>query len=582
MKRGIRTIAALACSGSALAWGQVPPGAGSIPPIQTRPDVGNVLNQALPNSGTILQQTEPRDTRPAPLDGAPALPATPAPGAPTAQPGAASFVLKGIALKGNDTIPSGELLAPVQGKIGSEVNFAGLQAIAAQITQVYRARGYVLAQVVIPPQDVTSGQVTMSVLEGRLGHVRLDVAAGTPVKESLLRARVEQIPVGAPLQQQVLERTMLLLSDLPGITVTSAIESGSEPGTVDLTINVAPAKRWTFAADLDNYGAATSGTWRLGGLARLNSPFGIGDNLDLRILGAERLDTVYGRVGYEAPVNAYGTRVGVALARLNYTLGKEYSALDATGDATVADLTVTHPVLRTRDQNLLARANLEFRDLSDNIGVVDDHNRRSMVEGSVGLTYESRDGLFGGGFNSADVELLIGSLHFKGAANYAIDQSQFGRNTAGNEVRATFFANRLNAVTGKVSLFVGFSGQWAATNLDNSSRFLLGGPHAVRAYSPSEGLVDEGFVATAEVRYAVTSKITAFTFFDFGTGWYNANPRPNQGPNNITRSGAGLGAYLALPYGFAWQGTVAWRTTSPDTTGNDKLPTFYMQLSKTF
>ncbi|WP_213302381.1 ShlB/FhaC/HecB family hemolysin secretion/activation protein [Paraburkholderia sacchari] len=561
MKRGIRTIAALACSGSALAWGQV-----------------------LPNSGSLLQQTEPRDTRPEPMGGAGALPVAP-PAAAPAQPGGAggaSFVLKGITLKGNDTIPADELLAPVQSKIGSEVNFADLQAIATQITQVYRARGYVLAQVVIPPQDVTSGQVTMSVLEGRVGHVRLDVAAGTPIKESLLRARVEQIPVGAPLQQQALERTMLLLSDLPGITVTSAIESGSEPGTVDLTINVAPAKRWTFAADLDNYGASTSGTWRLGGLARLNSPFGIGDNLDLRILGAERLDTVYGRAGYEAPVNAWGTRVGVAVARLNYTLGKEFSALDATGDATVVDLTVTHPLLRTRNQNLLARANLEYRDLSDNIGVVDDHNRRSMVEGSVGLTYESRDGLFGGGFNSADISLLIGSLHFKDAANYAIDQSQFGRNTAGNEVRATFFANRLNAVTEKVSLFFGFSGQWAATNLDNSSRFLLGGPHAVRAYSPSEGLVDEGFVATAEVRYAVNSKITAFTFFDFGTGWYNANPRPNQGPNNITRSGAGIGAYLALPYGFAWQGTVAWRTTSPDTTGNDKLPTFYMQLSKTF
>lgn len=559
MKKGIRTIAALASASSAIAWGQT-----------------------LPNSGTLLNQTQPRETRPAPPGGAGALPAVPQENAGPAQPGGTQFVLKGITLKGNDTIASDELLAPVQGKIGSEVNFAGLQAIAAQITQIYRARGYVLAQVVIPPQDVSSGYVTMSVLEGRVGHVRLNVAAGTPIKESLLRARVEQIPVGAPLQQQVLERTMLLLSDLPGITVTSAIEAGSEPGTVDLTISVAPAKRWTFAVDLDNYGASTSGTWRLGALARLNSPFGIGDNLDLRILGAERLDTAYGRVGYEAPVNAYGTRVGVAVARLNYTLGKEYSSLDATGDATVVDFTVTHPLLRTRNQNLLARANFEYRDLSDNIGIVDDHDRRSMVEGSVGLTYESRDAFFGGGFNSADIELLIGSLHFKDAANYAIDQSQFGRNTAGNEVRATFFANRLNAVTEKVSLFVGFSGQWAGTTLDNSSRFLLGGPHAVRAYSPSEGLVDEGFVATAELRYAVNSKITAFTFFDFGTGWYNANPRPDQGPNNITRSGAGIGAYLALPYGFSWQGTVAWRTTSPDTTGNDKLPTFYMQLSKTF
>lgn len=558
MKR-LRTIVALMSWTSALAWGQT-----------------------LPNAGSILNQTQPRET-PAPAPGgAAALPpvpqATPLPGVE----GGPTFVLHSIVLNGNDTIAADQLLAPVRERIGHETSFADLQAIAARITRVYRERGYVLAQVVIPPQDVSAGNVELTVLEGRVGHVQLDVAPGTPIRESLLRERVAQIPVGAPLQQRQLERTMLLLSDLPGIQVTSAIESGEVPGEVDLTIHVAPAKRWTFAVDMDNYGASSSGTWRLGALARLNSPFGIGDNLDLRLLGSERLDTVYGRVGYEAPVDAYGTRVGIAVARLNYALGKEFAPLDASGDATVVDLTVTHPLLRTRNQNLLGRANLEYRDLSDNIGIVDDHNRRWMIEGSVGVSYESRDTLLGGGFNSADLELLVGNLHFRDGANALLDASVFGRNTQGNEVRTTFFANRLNAVTDRFSVFAGISGQWAATTLDNSSRFLLGGPHAVRAYSPSEGLVDEGFVATTEGRFAVSSKFTVFGFFDFGMGWYNANARPGQGPNNITRSGVGVGAYWSAPYGFSAQGTVAWRTTAADTTGNDKVPTFYLQLTKAF
>jgi hemolysin activation/secretion protein len=500
---------------------------------------------------------------------------------PVAAPGP-TFTLKGITFRGNDTIPSDELLAPVRDQIGKQIGFADLEAIAAKVTQVYRARGYLLAQVVIPQQDVSAGTVEFTVLEGRVGHVRLDIAAGTPVRESLIRERVAQIPVGKPLQQHDIERTMLLLSDLPGIQVTSAIETGEEPGTVDLGISVAPAKRWTFAVDVDNYGAPESGTWRLGALARLNSPFMIGDNLDLRLLGSERLDTVYGRIGYEAPVNAYGTRVGVAVSRLNYALGKEFASLDAQGEATVVDLTLTHPLVRTRSQNLLARVNLEYRDLIDNVGVVDSHNPRSLIEGSVGLSYESRDTLLGGGFNSADVELLIGSVHFRNAQAEAIDASAFGRNTQGNEMRATFFANRLNAVTQRISMFAGISGQWAATTLDNSSRFLLGGPHAVRAYSPSEALVDEGFVATVEGRYAITSKATVFGFFDFGTGWYNANARPNQGTNVITRSGVGLGAFWAAPGGIAVQGTLAWRTTGSDTTGNDKVPRFYVQLTKTF
>ncbi|MFL9900659.1 ShlB/FhaC/HecB family hemolysin secretion/activation protein [Paraburkholderia fungorum] len=555
----LRLIAAAVTCSSAFAWGQ-----------------------QLPNSGSLLQEIAPRDTRPPPPGGANALPPVPQGTTPPVTAPGPTFVLKGITLKGNDTIPTDVLLAPVRDKIGTQTGFADLAAIAARITQVYRERGYVLAQVLVPAQDVSSGNVELSVLEGRVGHVRLDVAAGTPIRENLLRARVAQIPVGTPLQQHDLERTMLLLSDLPGIVVTSSIESGEEPGTVDLTINVAPTKRWTFAVDVDNYGATSSGTWRLGTLARLNSPFMIGDNLDIRLLAAERLDTVYGRVGYEAPINAQGTRVGVAVSRLNYALGKEFASLDAQGEATVVDFTVTHPLLRTRSQNLLARVNFEYRDLIDNIGVVDSHNPRSMVEGSVGLSYESRDSFLGGGFNSADVEMLIGSLHFRSAAAQELDASNFGRNTQGNEMRATFFANRLNAVTERVSVFAGVSGQWAATTLDNSSRFLLGGPHAVRAYSPSEALVDEGFVATVEARYAISSKATVFGFFDFGTGWYNANSRPNQGPNMITRSGVGVGGFWAAPGGFSLQGTVAWRTTGSDTTGDDKVPRLYVQLTKTF
>lgn len=559
----LRLIAAAVSCSSALAWGQT-----------------------LPNAGSILNQTAPRDTRPAPPGGAGSLPATPPP-APSPAPSpiggvGPTFVLQGITLKGNDTIPTDELLAPVLDKIGTEIGFAGIEAIAARLTKVYRDHGYVLAQVVVPAQDVSSGNVELSVLEGRVGHVRLDVAAGTPIHEDLLRARVAQIPLGQPLQQGVLERTMLLLSDLPGIQVTSAIEAGEEPGTVDLTIGVTPVKRWTFAVDLDNFGTEPSGEWRLGALARLNSPFMIGDNLDLRLLGSERGDTLYGRIGYEAPINAEGTRVGVAVSRLNYALGKEFASLDAQGEATVVDFTLTHPLVRTRNQSLLARVNIEYRDLIDNIGVADLHNPRSLVEGSVGLSYESRDGLLGGGFNSADVELLIGNLHFRSAAAEELDASALGRNTQGNEVRATFFANRLNAVTDRVSVFVGVSGQWAATTLDSSSRFLLGGPHAVRAYSPSEALVDEGFVATVEARYAISSKASVFGFFDFGTGWYNANPRPQQGANMITRSGAGIGAFWAAPGGFSLQGTLAWRTTGSDTTGDDKLPRFYMQLTKTF
>ncbi len=179
-------------------------------------------------------------------------------------------------------------------KIGTEVEFTASQAIAARITQVYRERGYVLAQVVIPPQDVSSGNVELSVLEGRVAHVRLDVGAGTPIREDLLRAR-DRADSGRRAAPAGRARTH------DAAAVGSAWHrgdvgdrSGQEPGTVDLTISVTPAKRWTFRDRRRQLRrGAERRTWRLGALARLNSPFMIGDNLDLRLLGSERLDTAY-------------------------------------------------------------------------------------------------------------------------------------------------------------------------------------------------------------------------------------------------------------------------------------------------
>ncbi|KIG08483.1 Polypeptide-transport-associated domain protein ShlB-type, partial [Burkholderia sp. MR1] len=492
------------------------------------------------------------------------------------------FTLKSIRFAGNESLPSDALLPLVADKIGQEVSINDLNAMGARIAAAYRERGYPLAQVVIPPQDVTQGDVLFTVLEGKIGRVRLTVAPGAPIKESMVRARLAAIEPGKPLKQAELERTMLLLSDLPGIRVSSALETGSTPGTVDLGVTVEPVRRWNFAVAVDDYGAAPAGRWRLGAVGRLASPFGIGDNLDLNLLAAERADTVYGRIGYDAPINAYGTRAGIAYSHLYYYLGQNFSALDAHGEADVVTASVSHPLIRSRSQNLLLRGALEYRSLTDKIGSVSFENPQKLYVASVGLSYESRDSFLGGGFNSADVQLSFAHLNIDSALAEQVDQGPFGRHAQGNSVRLTMQANRLNAITPKTSFFLGMSGQWANQNLDSSSRITLGGPRAVRAYSPSEAVVDEGLIGTAQLRYAVIPSLTLSAFFDIGVGRYNARSIPGQGANTVTRSGAGIGAFWNGPYGITVDGSIAWRTTGPDTTGDDKLPRVYVQVSKSF
>ncbi|SAL14928.1 hemolysin activation/secretion protein-like protein [Caballeronia arvi] len=555
----------LVCGSALTAWAQQVPMPGTA---------------QVPSAGTLLNEQPRPSTAAPPPGGANALPAPPA--APTEVPEGKKFVLRSIHLAGNETLSTDMLLPLVADKIGQEVSINDLNAMSARIAQAYRERGFPLAQVVIPPQDVTQGDVTFTVLEGKIGRVRLTMAPGAPIKESMVRARLAAIEPGKPLRQSELERTMLLLSDLPGIRVTSALETGGTPGTVDLSVTVEPVRRWNFAVSADDYGAAPAGRWRLGAVGRLASPFGIGDNLDINLLAAERADTVYGRIGYDAPVDASGTRVGIAYSHLYYYLGEQFSALNAHGDADVVTASVSHPLIRSRSQNLLLRGALEYRSLTDKIDAVSFDNPQKLYVASVGLSYESRDSFLGGGFNSADVQLAFAHLNIDSALAEAIDQGPFGRHTQGNSVRLTMQANRLNAITRNTSFFVGVSGQWANQNLDSSSRITLGGPRAVRAYSPSESVVDEGLIATAQLRYTVIPSLTLSTFFDIGVGRYNARSIPGQGANTVTRSGAGIGAFWTGPYGITVDASVAWRLTRPDTTGDDKVPRVYVQVSKSF
>jgi hemolysin activation/secretion protein len=50
----------------------------------------------------------------------------------------------------------------------------------------------------------------------------------------------------------------------------------------------------------------------------------------------------------------------------------------------------------------------------------------------------------------------------------------------------------------------------------------------------------------------------------------------------VTRSGPGLGLFWNGPYGISVDASMAWRTTRADTTGDDKLPRVYVQVSKSF
>ncbi|WP_077001214.1 ShlB/FhaC/HecB family hemolysin secretion/activation protein [Variovorax sp. KK3] len=502
------------------------------------------------------------------------------PAAPAVQ---SSFRLNDLRLTGAQTLSSDELQAITRPYIGRDVTLADLEGLAQAITARYRERGYFLAQAVVPVQTVQGGVVEISVIEGRLGKVDVLVAPDAPISEARVRGFLAPLQLGEAVSAPRYERSMLLLSDQPGLRVASGLQEGTQPGTTDLTVEVSAGPRWVFTGEVDNHGTLESGRYRIGGTARWLSPFGIGDNMDLRAMVSDD-GLWFGRAAYEAPIGTSGLRAGIGLARVRYELGGQFTDLDASGRADVFDVSLSYPVIRQRQQNLFLRLSADVKKLKDEMRAVDFDSNKRVHGFGLGWSWERRDEVWGGGYWASSGTLYRGKLDIRDPDTRAFDQSIGGHQTDGNFTKLTFLASRLQTIMPRHSLFLSVGGQWSSKNLDASEKLSLGGARAVRAYASGEALVDRGWIGTVEWRWSFDEEFTPFVFYDAARGRFSHEPSVFDGENRISLRGYGVGLSWSRPGSFAINATLAWRdNTRPALTdGGGRNPRFYVQAQKSF
>jgi hemolysin activation/secretion protein len=232
-----------------------------------------LLAQQIPGAGSQLKQLPPPP--PAPLQPAPqvriqeATPAT-APGSE-----AMRVLVRELRVTGASVFAPAELVAVAGFTPGSELTLAELEAMARRITEHYRSRGYFVARAYLPAQDITDNAVTIAVSEGTYGNVTLRNTG--KVADDLVHSRLKGLDSGDPITIAPLESRLLLLSDIPGVNVSSTLVPGASPGSSDLIVDVTPGRRVTGSIDADNAGNPYTGEYRLGATVNLNHPLGRGD-----------------------------------------------------------------------------------------------------------------------------------------------------------------------------------------------------------------------------------------------------------------------------------------------------------------
>jgi hemolysin activation/secretion protein len=367
---------------------------------------------------------------------------------------------------------------------------------------------------------------------------------------------------------------------LPGLKVNSVLRPGASTGEADLLVKVTDDGK-TFGGDayVDNAGNESTGYARVGADLVANGLLGQGESWTLGGLATEHNGVDIVRGGVTAPVGPYGTKATASLTYLHYNVLK-LESLDADGYAAVGSLIVQHPVIRSRNFNLFAVAGGDIKELDDRTQGGENHNKRVLFLGHVGVTGDFRDEYFGGSLNSFTATISGGDNKIRTATELSKDLTpNFGHKTSGAFEHLDGDYQRLQAITETASILLSMRGQLAFQNLDSSEKSSLGGPHGVRAFAVGDGVGDDVFLGTLELRQRVpawtlfNAPFVASAFVDGGRfkNWHD--PLDTDTDNVRTLGGYGIGLNLTSRDNFQFRLDIAHRINKSDLQGSDNRKT---------
>ena len=515
------------------------------PAAWAQPDAGQLLNQQ-------QRQNQTQGRLPGEAD-------TATQGLPADSKAAFRARIQSVRFSGAEgLVPAADLQAAVADAVGQELTHTQLQALAARITALLQQRGWALARAYLPRQDLTAGELEIAVMQGRLesGAQRLQFANSSRVDTKWLQAIAETALSGKTVRTEDLERALLLMNDLAGVTARARLERGSEPGTSRLVINAEATPQLRTQLSVDNFLNRYTGSVRGNLQLALASPSAVGDALAVGLNLSEGNQGL--SASYTRPLTPAGLRLNAGASTLGYEIGQELKPLDLSGRARSLSVGLSYPLQRSRAASAWVAAEAEQRDLRDDslVGNLRDRRVQRLQLSVYGSSWDPT-GL--GGSTDWSLAVVAGRVNLDGNAG----DSTLDARTAGTQGSYGKLAAQLGRVqtlnaNGDWSLYGGLSAQVAGNNLDSSEKFLLGGPSGVRAHAVGEASGDGGWLATVELRHefraAPNVQAQALVFADAGGVTLHKHLWPSAlqagRDNNVGLSGIGFGLNL---YSQGWQ-----------------------------
>lgn len=468
--------------------------------------------------------------------------------------------VKSFSIEGNQHIKSDTLFGLIDGYKNKALSFSDMQTIASTITRHYREQGYIVARAYIPVQDMDDGVLEIIIIEGKYGEFKL--LNHSKVNTFLIQSILDAAKEDAVINNNELERSLLIANDLPGVVISSAdIKPGKETGSSDFTITTEEGKGYDGYLLGDNYGGQYTGEYRLIAAVNVYAPLNIGDKLSLFGMSTASGDLINGWATYSAPLYRNGLRAEIGYSNTHYQLGREFRLLDAGGNAQSYHAKLSYPVLKKRAENLDVFFKFERNFLTDEVSSVDFKSDKNILAFRFGADYEKRNINFFGLDQQlkANIAYTHGDLYIEDANQHALDKA--GVNTEGTFDKITFGIEHSTELYQQLSLETAFKYQHAlgGKNLNGSEDFSIGGAYGVKLFPVGELSAENGYVFKIEAKYRLPQLIglshSLSVFYDRGKVDME---NPTSTFKSRTLQDVGLG-YYANYRGFFAKAQAAWR-----------------------
>ncbi len=184
-------------------------------------------------------------------------------GPATATPGSSigDFEITRFEVTGNTLLEPAAVQSLVAGFAGRNRHFSHIEQAMAALEGAYREQGFGLVKVVLPEQELNDGVVHLTVVETRIGQLR--VAGNQFHSEANIRRSLPALADGAVPNTRELSADLRMANENPSKRANLKLQSGDRAGIVDAVLEIADARSWSAGALVDNSGNDASGRSRV-------------------------------------------------------------------------------------------------------------------------------------------------------------------------------------------------------------------------------------------------------------------------------------------------------------------------------